>query len=393
MPLISVITPVYNKEKYVAKAIESVLSQSFKAFEYIIIDDGSTDRSPAIVDEYAKKDDRIKVIHQKNQWIYASFNNGIRKASGEYIYILNADDRLRKNALELMAEKVRELKPDVIWTKVLSHKADENQNILEYDYARLNDRVSESSYQKNKEEFQKAWLFLNKSLLTLNQANLYKRELMLIHPFRNDVYGADTLFNISIADDISSSYVLREPVYDFFQYSDLDNESAGKYYEYEHRMFNDFYTEQKKLLETWGDETGEFLEYISHERLYNFSQELRNYRYCNTLTTEEKLGKILEDMKDNILYECAQNIGGLPELERRLLFGAKSIIDREGIRETSQFAYLNDLLKIFEAQQILIKKTNNILMKRENSYKIGSCFEKILCEGEIGKYIKFFYGN
>lgn len=98
-------------------------------------------------------------------------------------------------------------------------------------------------------------------------------------------------------------------------------------------------------------------------------------------------------MKDNILYECAQNIGGLPELERRLLFGAKSIIDREGIRETSQFAYLNDLLKIFEAQQILIKKTNNILMKRENSYKIGSCFEKILCEGEIGKYIKFFYGN
>ena len=132
MPLISVITPVYNKEKYVAKAIESVLSQSFKAFEYIIIDDGSTDRSPAIVDEYAKKDDRIKVIHQKNQWIYASFNNGIRKASGEYIYILNADDRLRKNALELMAEKVRELKPDVIWTKVLSHKADENQNILEF---------------------------------------------------------------------------------------------------------------------------------------------------------------------------------------------------------------------------------------------------------------------
>ena len=83
MPLISIITPVYNKEKYVANAIESVLSQSFDAFEYIIIDDGSTDASPAIVDEYAKKDNRIKVIHQQNQWIYASFNNGIREASGE----------------------------------------------------------------------------------------------------------------------------------------------------------------------------------------------------------------------------------------------------------------------------------------------------------------------
>lgn len=392
MPLISIITPVYNKEKYVANAIESVLSQSFDAFEYIIIDDGSTDASPVIVDEYAKKDKRIKVIHQQNQWIYASFNNGIREASGEYIYILNADDRLRENALELMAQIVHERKPDVIWTKVLSHKVDANQNILEYDYAHLDERVSQSSYQKNRGEFRKSWLFLNQSLLTLNQANLYKRELMLMHPFRNDVYGADTLFNISIADDISTSYVLREPVYDFFQYSNFENESAGKFYDYEHSMFNDFYTEQKKLLDTWGDENGEFLEYISHERLYNFSQELRNYNYCTTLTTEEKIKKILEDMEDRILYECAENIQGLPELERRLLFGVKNVIEKEGLDETSEFSYLSNLIQIFQQQQILIRDTREILVKHENKYKIGSCFEKILCEGEIGRYINYFYG-
>lgn len=393
MPLISVITPVYNKEKYIANAIQSVLNQSFHEFEYIIVDDGSTDSSPAIVDEYAKKDNRIKVIHQQNQWIYASFNNGIREASGKYIYILNADDRLRENALELMAQKVHERKPDVIWTKVLSHKADENQNILEYDYAHLDERVSESSYQKDKQAFQQAWIFLNTSLLALNQANLYKRELMLKHPFRNDVYGADTLFNISIADDISSSYVLKEPVYDFFQYSNQENESAGKYYEYEHSMFNDFYTEQKKLLKAWGDETGNFLEYISHERLYNFSEELRNYKYCNTLTTDGKLQKILADMEDHVLCECAQNINALPELERRLLFGVKSIIDREGISETSAFAYLNDLIQIFDKQQVIIKSTKEILSSNQNIHKIGSCFERILCEGEIGQYITYFYGK
>lgn len=393
MPLISVITPVYNKEKYIANAIQSVLNQSFHEFEYIIVDDGSTDSSPAIVDEYAKKDNRIKVIHQQNQWIYASFNNGIREASGKYIYILNADDKLRENALELMAQKVHERKPDVIWTKVLSHKADENQNILEYDYAHLDERVSESSYQKDKQAFQQAWIFLNTSLLALNQANLYKRELMLKHPFRNDVYGADTLFNISIADDISSSYVLKEPVYDFFQYSNQENESAGKYYEYEHSMFNDFYTEQKKLLKAWGDETGNFLEYISHERLYNFSEELRNYKYCNTLTTDEKLQKILADMEDHVLCECAQNINALPELERRLLFGVKSIIDREAISETSAFAYLNDLIQIFDKQQVIIKSTKEILSRNQNIHKIGSCFERILCEGEIGQYITYFYGK
>lgn len=393
MPLISIITPVYNKEKYVARAIESVLNQSFSAFEYIIIDDGSTDCSPAIVDAYAKKDDRIKVIHQENQWIYASFNNGIKEASGDYIYILNADDRLREHALKQMAEKILELKPDVVWTKVLRHKVDENQNILAYDYTRLDERVPKDIYLKNKQELQKSWVFLNKSLLSINQANLYKRELMLKYPFRNDVYGADTLFNISIANDISSSYVLSEPVYDFFEFIGFENESVGKYHEYEHRMFNEFYTEQKKLLETWGDETGEIREYISHERLYNFSEELRNYKYCSTLATDEKLEKILKDAKDNILYECAQNIDAFSELERRLLFGIKSIIEQEGIRETSEFSYLNDLLKVYEEQQTLIRKTTEILGKKENNHKIGSCFREILCEGEIGTYIKYFYGN
>lgn len=393
MPLISVITPVYNKEKYVANAIQSVLNQTFHDFEYIIVDDGSTDHSPDIVDEFARKDKRIKVIHQQNQWIYASFNNGIREASGEYIYILNADDRLRENALELMAQKARELKPDVIWTKVLSHRADENQNILEHDYAQLDNLVPESSYQENKEAFQKSWFFLNTSLLALNQANLYRRELMLKHPFRNDVYGADTLFNISIADDISSSYVLSDPVYDFFEYSNYENASAGKYHDYEHKMFNDIYIEHKKLLEKWGSTNAKFLDYISHERLYNFSEELRNYKYCNTLTTDEKLQKILADMEDHVLCECAQNIDALPELERRLLFGVKCIIDREGISETSEFAYLNDLIQIFDKQQVIIKSTKEILSRDQNIHKIGSCFERILCEGEIGQYITYFYGK
>lgn len=392
MPLISIITPVYNKEKYISNAVESVLNQSFENFEYIIVNDGSTDGSAAIVNEYAQKDDRINVIHQQNQWIYASFNNGIKKASGEYIYILNADDKLRKNALKIMADKIYKFHPDVIWTKVLSHKSDNEQNILEYDYAHLDEMVKEDRYQRDKEEFKNEWLFLNTSLLTLNQANLYKRDLMLKHPFRNDVYAADTLFNITIADEISSSYILSEPVYDFFEYADFGNASAGKYHDYEHKMFNDIYLEHKNLLRKWGSDK-KIAEYISRKRLRNYSTELYNYRYCTTLTAEEKLKKILTDMEDNIVYECAQNIDALPELERRLLFGVKYIIDNEGIDKNSEFAYLNDLLNIFEKQQCIIDDTKRIINRIDNKYNIGSCFEQVLCKGEIGKYIKFFYGK
>ena len=90
-PLISIITAVYNNEKYIRNAANSVLNQSFRDIEYIIVDDGSTDRTPDIVNEIASKDARVKVIHQKNQWIFASYNNGIRQASGKYFYIINSE--------------------------------------------------------------------------------------------------------------------------------------------------------------------------------------------------------------------------------------------------------------------------------------------------------------
>ena len=75
---ISVIVPVYNSAKYLPKCIESIIKQTYKAIEILLIDDGSTDESSKICDEYAKKDDRIKVIHQNNQGISATRNNGIK---------------------------------------------------------------------------------------------------------------------------------------------------------------------------------------------------------------------------------------------------------------------------------------------------------------------------
>lgn len=95
-PLISIITAVYNNERYIRNVAESVLNQDFKDIEYIIVDDGSTDKTPQIIDEIASKDARVKVIHQKNQWIFASYNNGVKAASGKYFYIINSDDLFQK---------------------------------------------------------------------------------------------------------------------------------------------------------------------------------------------------------------------------------------------------------------------------------------------------------
>jgi glycosyltransferase involved in cell wall biosynthesis len=99
-PIISVIVPVYNTEKYLSQCIESILTQSFIDFELLLIDDGSSDRSGEICDEYAKKDGRIKVFHQVNSGVSAARNLGLRNAMGKYAVFVDSDDYVKKEYLE-----------------------------------------------------------------------------------------------------------------------------------------------------------------------------------------------------------------------------------------------------------------------------------------------------
>ncbi|HEC93681.1 MAG TPA: glycosyltransferase [Candidatus Atribacteria bacterium] len=104
MPKISVIMSVYNGEKYLKEAIGSILNQTFKDFEFIIINDGSTDDSSCILEEYAKKDSRIKVIHQENIGLTKSLNKAIRLAKGEFIARQDVDDISLPERLEKQLE-------------------------------------------------------------------------------------------------------------------------------------------------------------------------------------------------------------------------------------------------------------------------------------------------
>lgn len=92
-PLVSVVMPVYNGEKYLAEAIKSILNQTYKNFEFIIVDDGSTDRSAEIIQKYAKKDKRVMYLkNPKNLRICKTLNRGIKAAKGKYIARMDADD-------------------------------------------------------------------------------------------------------------------------------------------------------------------------------------------------------------------------------------------------------------------------------------------------------------
>jgi len=97
---ISVVVPVYNSEEYLPKCIESILNQSFSDFELILIDDGSSDGSGRICDGYARKDDRVRVIHKRNEGVSAARNDGIDAAKGKYLSFVDSDDYIESTFLE-----------------------------------------------------------------------------------------------------------------------------------------------------------------------------------------------------------------------------------------------------------------------------------------------------
>ncbi len=104
--LVSVVLPVYNGEKYLKESIESVLSQTYTRLELIVVDDGSTDESGRIADEFIKKDDRVKVIHQKNMKLPTALNNGFAAARGEFLTWTSADNRMMPVCLEILASEL-----------------------------------------------------------------------------------------------------------------------------------------------------------------------------------------------------------------------------------------------------------------------------------------------
>lgn len=103
-PLISVVVPVYKVEPYLRKCIDSILGQTYRNLEIILVDDGSPDCCPAICDEYAKVDSRIKVIHKANGGLSDARNVGMDAASGDYLMFVDSDDWLESNSLEILLE-------------------------------------------------------------------------------------------------------------------------------------------------------------------------------------------------------------------------------------------------------------------------------------------------
>ena len=118
MDLISIIIPVYNVEKYLSECIDSVLCQTYEKFELILVDDGSSDNSGKVCDEYEEKDNRVRVIHKENGGVSSARNVGLDNSKGEYITFIDSDDTVDSQYLELMHNDIVAKKSDACYCRL-----------------------------------------------------------------------------------------------------------------------------------------------------------------------------------------------------------------------------------------------------------------------------------
>lgn len=241
-PLISVIIPVYNVEKYLRRCLDSVIAQTYQNLEIICVDDGSIDDSGKICDQYAVRDARIKVIHQENQGLSAARNRGLDAAEGEYIAFVDSDDYILEDMYKKMLDKLLDYSVDLCvcqWQYEFSdgRQVVKKKNIAPPIYGRKTSlEFARFLYRGNYEN----------GVVVAAWNKLYRRALLDTIHFEGRSHEDDA-FNGRIMAKNISVYVMEEQFYVYAQNGDsLTNKpfSANKFF------FLDVLAERRELFKS-----------------------------------------------------------------------------------------------------------------------------------------------
>ena len=147
MQLVSIIIAIYNTESYLHRCIDSVINQTYKNLEIILIDDGSTDNSSAICDEYARRDPRIKCFHQENQGSALSRKFAITQSHGDFVLTVDSDDWIEMTMVEKMLFEAIDNSIDVVWCDAMIH-TQKQKNIHHLKYNNNPKEMLKAIYQR-----------------------------------------------------------------------------------------------------------------------------------------------------------------------------------------------------------------------------------------------------
>ena len=207
MKKVSIIVPVYNAEKAIGRCVESILSQDYTELEVILVDDGSRDSSPEILDGFAAKDPRVLCIHKENGGVSAARNTGLDRATGDYIQFCDADDWLAPEATKLLVRRAEDSAADLVvgdFYRVVGDKVSRKGSIEKKDILTLRQYADEMLLSPADLYYGVLW---NK---------LYRRDIIEQDRVRMDPevsYSEDMIFNLDYLKHAQTVAVLEAPVY------------------------------------------------------------------------------------------------------------------------------------------------------------------------------------
>ena len=207
MPKVSVIVPVYNVAEYVEGCLNSLIAQTEKDIEIICVDDGSTDSSGQIVEEMARKDKRIKVIHQKNGGLSAARNTGLDKATGEYVSFCDSDDYLHPEFFEKFVKVMNETKADIVCGQLVPTHQKYPVAFEPLDEKKVRLTVIDNPLET----------FLKKSIIAMSVCmRLYRRTAIQKLRFMEGIYFEDVPFTTILMNQVQRVVVTNYKIYYYY---------------------------------------------------------------------------------------------------------------------------------------------------------------------------------
>lgn len=270
--LVSIIVPVYNTQDYLNNCINSILNQTYKNIEIILIDDGSTDRSAEICDQYAMIDDRVRVIHQKNSGVSNARNNGLEQSKGDYIAFVDSDDTIDKDFIEVLYNGFYES----IDMTVCAFDVVKDQNGWD-----INNSIYKAEEKKvlSREEAIETVLY-GKLFAGHSWNKMFRKKVLSNIKFHDNIYVfEDMLFVVEYLLKCNHVLYIEKPLY---RYYIRDNSAShGTMSDKKMTAFNSLDIIDKRIENAYGKK---FLPLVNYDRI-------QWIMYCYNILTYDKAGR------------------------------------------------------------------------------------------------------
>ena len=301
---ISVIVPIYNCEQFLEKCLNSILEQKFDDYELILIDDGSSDKSAIIVDEYEKRYDNIRVLHKENGGVSAARNDGIHLATGKYITFIDGDDYVSNNYFSSIINFIKEYPNiDLYNFGFFSEVEDNHGNVSSTDKVNYCKKLL-----KSREEIKNNLIDLYDNTMLYNPVNkVYLKEIIDQYKikFPNYNWGEDVEFNRRYLNNINSMYNSDICLYHYVRERETSITKRYKHNLFEIRVKEFF--EFNEYFEKWEISKKDYYEFSCRRYIERILGCIEN-EFCSNLNLKIKYKNIKSMIKNETTREAIKYI-------------------------------------------------------------------------------------